>query len=70
MTATIETWHGTVTISEPYFSMIRYKRVISLTLTKPENNGNGYGISKEFDEDFELSRAAIERFAMEASELL
>ncbi|EPP2134047.1 hypothetical protein ACUNB3_001983 [Vibrio alginolyticus] len=47
MAATIDTQFGQVTTSAPYFSHQLGCEVINLTLIKPENESNGWGISRE-----------------------
>ncbi len=71
MPSTIDTQYGKVIASTPYYSFTKWEDVISLTLIKPENQDNGYGVSKEFREsELKLNRKFIDSFAKEASLLL
>jgi len=70
MSAVTNTKHGAITVSKKYFSFILCREVFQLTLIKPENEENGYGVSKEFNADTPISRELFEQFAEEASSLL
>ncbi len=71
MPSTIDTQYGKVVASTPYYSFTKWEDVISLTLIKPENQNNGYGVSKEFREsELKLNRKFIDAFAQEASQFL
>ncbi|KDM92866.1 hypothetical protein [Photobacterium galatheae] len=68
MVTIYETQHGAVTVSAPYFSFVQCREVISLTLIKDGNQG--WGVSKEFRADTEISPEFFQLFALEASRLL
>ncbi|WP_153448762.1 hypothetical protein [Vibrio algicola] len=70
MAATYKTEYGTVTASRPYFSFISGREAIDLTLIKPENENNGWGISRAVRSDVELTPELFLSFAQEAAERL
>ncbi len=70
MGAITNTRHGAIMVSKKYFSFILCREVFQLTLFRPEDEKNGWGISKEFNADIPISRELFEQFAKEASELL
>lgn len=67
---THQTEFGQVNISAPYFSFIALRNVRSLTLIKTENNGNGWGVSRELPEGLTITPEFLNMFAKEASELM
>lgn len=68
MAATYQTKHGTVTASRPYFSFILGRDAIDLTLIKPENERDGWGISRAFRADIALTPELFQSFADAAME--
>ena len=70
MANTFQTKHGTVTVGADYFSPNLMCQVFTLTLIKPENERNGYGVSREFPKELEKSPALFNQFADVASALL
>lgn len=70
MAATYQTEHGAVTASRPYFSFILGREAIDLTLIKPENENDGWGISRAVRSDTALTPELFLSFAKEAAERL
>lgn len=68
--ATFQTELGAVTAKGPYFSFIRGREVIQLTFIKPENEENGYGVSKEFPSDINLSPEFMTEFAEQSVNII
>lgn len=70
MAATFKTQYGTVTASKPYFSFIAYREVIDITLIPFENEESGWGVSRSFHPETELTPEFFNTFAKEAAEIL
>lgn len=66
MAATYQTKYGTVTASRPYFSFVLGREAIDLTLIKPENENDGWGISRAVRSDIELTPELFQLFANDA----
>ncbi|EKO3380845.1 hypothetical protein KW419_15955 [Vibrio fluvialis] len=70
MAATIDTQYGKVTTSAPYFSHQLMCLVHNLTLVKPENEENGWGISRECPANITLTPEFLTMFARDASAVM
>lgn len=70
MAATIDTQFGEVSTSAPYFSHVLGCRVVNMTLVKPENKANGWGISRECPADISLTPEFLNMFAREATNVM
>ncbi|HHY0479604.1 hypothetical protein [Vibrio parahaemolyticus] len=70
MAATIDTQYGKVTTSEPYFSHHSMCLVYNLTLVKPENESNGWGVSRECPANISLTPEFTNMFARDAAEIM
>ncbi|EGQ8449053.1 hypothetical protein GTP59_19830 [Vibrio alginolyticus] len=70
MAATIDTQFGQVTTSAPYFSHQLGCEVINLTLIKPENDNNGWGISRECPSNVSLTNQFLNMFARDAAQVM
>ncbi|TOG86686.1 hypothetical protein [Vibrio parahaemolyticus] len=70
MAATIDTQYGKVTTSEPYFSHNLMCLVYNLTLVKPENESNGWGVSRECPANISLTPEFTNMFARDAAEIM
>lgn len=70
MSLSLDTRHGKVTVSNPYYSFTCWREVVSVTLLKTENNSNGYGICKEYSVSCKEkihTRKFLEQFAHQAA---
>lgn len=67
MASEYKTEYGLVTISKP--SSIS-RKLITLTLVKPENTSNGWGVSRTLKIDNEINQKLADDFARDASELV
>ncbi|MFH0263839.1 hypothetical protein ACGRH2_25865 [Vibrio barjaei] len=70
MSLSVDTRYGKVTVSKPYYSFILWGEVVSVTLFKPENCPNGYGVCKEFVASRKKkihTRRFLEEFAKQAA---
>ncbi|WGY45064.1 hypothetical protein [Vibrio sp. ABG19] len=70
MAATIDTQFGKVTTSAPYFSHQLACQVHNLTLVKPENVNNGWGISRECPANISLTPEFLTMFARDAAAVM
>ncbi|NAW60115.1 MULTISPECIES: hypothetical protein [unclassified Vibrio] len=70
MAATIDTQYGKVTTSEPYFSRQLLCQVRNLTLVKPENESNGWGISRECPAEITITPEFLNMFARDAAAIM
>ncbi|WPC72962.1 hypothetical protein [Vibrio porteresiae] len=70
MAKVISTQFGTVTVSDEYFSTLCFMNVVNLTLIKPENDKNGYGVCREIPSGVSITESFVDMFASEASQLL
>lgn len=68
MANSIFTKFGTVEVSNPHYSAATRNKVITLNIT-PENN-DGWGVSKEYPADLEVTKKIAESFAEKAMEYL
>lgn len=67
---THQTEFGQVNISAPYFSHQLGCEVINLTLIKPENEKNGWGISRECPSNVSLTNQFLNMFARDAAQVM
>ncbi len=70
MAATIDTEFGQVSVSNSYYSNAMFMNVVNLTLIKPENKENGYGVCREVPANLSITPELASMFAREASQLL
>lgn len=70
MAATTDTQFGHVTTSAPYFSHQLGCEVVNLTLVKPENKSNGWGVSKECPSNVTLTKQFLNMFAKDAAQVM
>ena len=70
MEKVLETRHGKVLIGKSEYCMLLHQKAINLKLIKPENESDGWGISKSFPEPVEITVDLILNFSEEASQLM
>jgi flavin-dependent dehydrogenase len=64
------TRHGKVLIGKSEYSEILFKKAKSLTLVKPENEKDGFRVTRYFAEPIEFTNDMIVEFSEEAAKLL
>ncbi len=70
MDKVFETRHGKVVIGKSDYCMLLHRKAVPLTLIKPENEAEGWGVSKSYPEPVEITVDLIINFSEEAAKVM